>query len=212
MSLTFDAATHTYSIMENGKRVVVPSVTQALQVAGLIPEYTGDKFYSERGTEVHKACEYLDTGKLAETDIETLDERIQPYVWSYWHWRREAQPEWKFIEKEFYHSDDPRYAGRIDRLGSAAGHWYVIDLKTSSPKWYHAHQLALYARGACSDGLSGIPRCAGLYLQADGGAAVLKEYGDHATEEEALSAVRIWHARAKHTRGGNPKIKGECEE
>jgi hypothetical protein len=78
--LAYDPDRHVYSL----EGVVIPSVTQCLQLAGLTPNFWYDKttrdLAAERGKLVHLACEFLDDGVL---DWTTLDPILVPFVRAY---------------------------------------------------------------------------------------------------------------------------------
>ena len=194
--LTYEDATHEYRL--DGKRV--PSVTQVLECAGIIPKYDGDPWYGERGAAVHRACEMLDKGEMAVEDLTEEHTAIAGFVRSYALWVAVNKPEYTRVEVPFACTKtDCVYAGRVDRTMKHKVNGQdceiTLDLKTSSPKWYHDHQLALYAYGL---GLS--PMRAGLYLHEDGEIATLKEYTKAETLTEALAAVKVFWAVHNHRR------------
>lgn len=161
MSLTFDAATHTYRF--NG--VVVPSVTQALKAAGII-DYSMIpqdilRFAAQRGTAVHRACELYDLDTLDES---TLDLEVGAYLKGYKAFLRDTGFQPARIEQRVYHPQH-KYAGTLDRTGSLGGQLALVDFKTGVMLDGHRAQLAAYAMA--------LPmprryRRFGLQLKADG--------------------------------------------
>ena len=127
MTLTFDEATHAYTL--DGRPV--PSVTE---IVGLL---TARKYADtnaamlqqaqRRGTEVHELCEMLDCGvEPEELDIEP---ELVGYVNAYLAFLRDYRPEWEWIEKPVWTLD---YAGRIDRVGVIDGETAIVDIKTTA--------------------------------------------------------------------------------
>lgn len=141
--LEFDAATHTY--LASG--VVIPSVTQVLEAAGIsdfsgVPAEVLDRA-KMRGTAVHEACWYDDQKDLNEA---TLDPSLTGYVNAWRKFRDEQQIEIKLIETRVYNSQG--FAGTFDRLVTMPK-WgeAMLDLKTGeeTPSW--RIQLAAYVKG-----------------------------------------------------------------
>lgn len=129
MTLTFDELSHTYRW--DGE--VVPSVTQILRpldaaTLDAIPSLTL-KVAAQRGVAVHRACEFLDQGRLNERSI---DPRIAGYVDAWRKFRREAEFVAAYSELRLYH---PKwgYAGTIDSVGVIGRNCTpaIVDRKTS---------------------------------------------------------------------------------
>lgn len=128
--IDFDPETHTYRV----RGVLVPHVTGILTP---LERYYGVpsgalEYASERGRDVHSACEYLDQDDL---DPASLDEEIAPYVTAYERFLDDARPEWEAIESWVW-SERYGYAGTLDRVGVLHGlkrtPAAVIDIKTVS--------------------------------------------------------------------------------
>lgn len=146
--LTFDASTHEY----RWDGIVVPSVTQILEGAGLKPPYAGDGSAAKRGTRVHELLEAYDKGTLdyaAWQQYEAMlppERRLQAYLGAYLQFCRDAKVEWTYIEHQMY-SQKYSVAGTMDRLGLVNGYPAVVDYKTTSgvpPTKATAAQIAGY--------------------------------------------------------------------
>lgn len=141
---TFLAERHIYE----HNRTVVPSVTQALTLAGIDDVSHVPLHYLERaaaiGTAVHEACQLLDQEEL---EIDSLDSRIVGYVLGYERFRKEHGFFPLVIEQRGIASSGELCFGYcVDRVGIIDGRPVLVDIKTSakrSPAW--AIQTAAYA-------------------------------------------------------------------
>lgn len=127
MGLTFDEPSHTYHY--EGR--VVPSVTQVLGKLHDFSMVPKDVLAAacERGTIVHKLCEYHDQGDL---DPESIGD-YWPYLDAWIAFRQDYGAEWEAIEERHY-SDRYGYAGTLDRRGTLrklGGRW-IVDAKTGA--------------------------------------------------------------------------------
>jgi len=116
------------------------SVTQIIKEAGLIDTQWFTEHGRERGSAIHKACQYLDEGTL---DLASLDPAIEGYVRAYDNWRRASHVEGvEYIECPLA---DPlgRYRGTPDRVLVARPR-VVVDIKTGGYQPWVALQLAAY--------------------------------------------------------------------
>jgi hypothetical protein len=138
MPLIFDPETHTYTL--DGRRL--PSVTQILVVGGAVDARWFDAWSRERGSAVHKACEYDDQQRL---DYESLDSRIAGYLDAWRRAKRELDIELLTVEEQL-HSTDYGFAGTLDRSALCRGkrEKTVIDLKTGELDKAAGPQLAAY--------------------------------------------------------------------
>lgn len=146
MSLTFDAATHTYYWCG----VRVPSVTQVLEDVGIIDySHIPDpirRHALDRGSAVHLATRYSDEGDLAET---TVSDEIRPYLRAWQNFRLQANFSPNYIERQYY-QQRYRYAGTLDRVGyyllpEVTTAPVLLDIKAGeAPDWVR-YQLAAYA-------------------------------------------------------------------
>jgi hypothetical protein len=155
MQIEFDAAAHEYKI----GGVKIPSVTQIIKEAGLMPTYKPDgDFAMVRGSHVHKAAELYDLGRL---DEENLDQALVPYLEGWKKYREQAKIEFVAGGIEKMVADQAgRFAGTLDRLGlDKDGALCVIDIKTGSPAAWHSLQMAAYAMTQ-----KGLPRRIAVYL------------------------------------------------
>lgn len=107
---------------------IVPSVTQALEpLAGYagIPNYILAAA-ADRGTQVHKMCEYHDYGTL--TDYEP---GYQGYLDAWIRFLAESGFEVELVESKMFHPV-LRYAGTVDRIGYHKGKRGLLDIKTTA--------------------------------------------------------------------------------
>lgn len=123
----------------------VPSVTEALAIAGLI-DFSGVperilEAAAERGRLAHHVTALIDRGE----DTGRITNEIQPYVAAYEKFRADTHFYPKLIEETVV-STKYLFAGTLDRFGWLNGEPALIDLKTSSQiaRWIGL-QLAGYA-------------------------------------------------------------------
>jgi hypothetical protein len=150
---TFAAQGHRYEL----DGVPVPSVTQAMALAGL-DEYAGvPRRFLERaaaiGTAVHQATHFLDEDDL---DLETVSSDIVGYVLSWQRFKATKDFSPIVIERRGISigaGNELPFGFCLDRIGVLAGEEILLDLKTAkkrSPFW--GVQTAAYCRGANFDG------------------------------------------------------------
>lgn len=144
--LTYDDTLHLYRI--DGR--IIPSVTQALKIAGHIDT----RFYSleaaARGSAVHALCQYLDDGtvpvphgRIVDLIAERGDE-LQGYYEAYESFLFDTRVTYSGVEVLCAHPSGD-YGGRPDRLvANLFGEQGVLELKTGDEEDWHAYQLALY--------------------------------------------------------------------
>ena len=200
-----DEATHQYTV--NGDPF--DSVTQILGYEGMLPDFSAAnaedvEHAAFRGTNIHLAAEFLDTGGL---NWDSLTDEEVPFVqcWDTFKYDTGFQPHPDFIERCFA-SLSYRVAGRIDRAGllrdDSPG---VVDLKSGDIKPYTRIQLAGY--GWLIDPTRIWQRFA-VRLRANGKPQV-EEYpveGYVADVGVFLSAVCCTHWRFQHL--GHKRRKG----
>ena len=153
--LTYNDASHTYRL----DGVVLPSVTQTLETAGIIQPYTGDPWYGERGTAVHAATWLDDQGILDET---TVDPQIVGFVEAWRTYRRESGFTPNGGETPLHHPLH-RYAGTPDRWDAHL----LVDIKTGKEAPWHILQRAAYRELLKQAGVK-IKRDCCVYLSGDG--------------------------------------------
>lgn len=138
--LTYDDRLHVYVL--DGTRI--PSVTQALKLAGLIDARFYTPEAAARGTAVHALCQYADGGgmPIAWSDVPY---GVEAYAEAYDAFRFDTRIEYAGIEKMNAHPDGS-YAGRCDRdvLRSTFGGRGKLEIKTGGEEEWHGYQLALY--------------------------------------------------------------------
>lgn len=137
----FNAETHEYT--EGG--VKLPSVTQVLRLAGVLPDYDGkvDPYYAERGTAIHAATEYHDRGTLDEA---TVDPSIAGYLDGWKAFLSDTGAVIKEVEKRLS-VPTMGYAGTIDRVLEINGKLGILDIKGGVKQAWHSIQTAGYAVG-----------------------------------------------------------------
>jgi hypothetical protein len=180
--IDFEEATHTYKV--NG--IIYPSTTQIMSAIGLVRPYTGDPWYGERGTAIHKACELHDAGTL---DFDSLDPRIVGFVEAYAKFKRETDMEFEYIESRFHHPSY-RFCGCIDRAVP------LVDLKSTSSAC--ELQLAGYQSLLLANGIA--PGREGYFLHLrENGTYKLAPYRFNRRDTNIfLSATSLWWWRKEH--------------
>ena len=131
--LTFDPLIHAYEL--DGVRV--PSVTGILKASRLIdfskippPILNAAR---DRGSAVHRACEYYNQGDLDVAEFMEMFDDYAPYVQAWIAFRHESGAEITHAEYRVY-SRRHQFAGTLDCLGTWQGKGCLIDLKTGHPK------------------------------------------------------------------------------
>lgn len=188
-AVEFDAASHIYSV--EGERL--PSVTQILQGCGIVdlsgvPVQALD-YAAERGTAVHRFCEFLDQGEADWAQIEGTP--LEGYCRAYAQFREDTGFSPRLVEHRFSASvHGMRYAGTVDREGDIGGRATVLDLKTGTTEqrsW--CVQLAAYALGLRESGRPLRARAA-LHLRADSSYRLI-DYRDPRDEQVWLAALAV---------------------
>ena len=152
--MKFDPDNHVYT--HKGQRLL--SVTEILKGAGLA-DHLADPYYLDRGTKIHKACQFFDEGTL---DFEALDPLILPYVEAWRDFKAVSRIKITAIEKMVRHKE-LGYAGRADRFGKLNNLKAVIDIKTGQIPEFAKFQPAAYAHAT-----GGPMWRIGVRLKADG--------------------------------------------
>lgn len=137
--LEFDTASHTY--YNSGRRL--PSVTQVLDKAGLINEFSKrDESARERGSRVHELTALDDVKRL---DLRTVPKHLKNYLLA---WRRFRLDTRFFPTQIEQRVDDLKhgYSGRFDRLGIMPDKKMltILDIKTGAIQDYVRFQLSAY--------------------------------------------------------------------
>lgn len=188
MSLTFDAATHTYRYA--GK--VVPGVTSILRPLTGLDAVPTDvlKRAQAFGTAVHYGCELQDRGTLA---THTVDPALWPYLDAWRRFCKEHNAEWSFIEQPVY-NEQHGYAGTPDRLGTVDGKQAVVDIKSGAVMPVAGMQIAAYKNAI--KGVSPLCRRIAVQLKADG-SYEMHEFTDRNDWPTFLSllTLRLWCAK-----------------
>lgn len=194
--LTFDKATHTYTL--DGRPI--PSVTQILRDVGIID--TSAPWYTEEardlGSRVAIATHWHDWSVLDGDNpdfakLERLAPDALPYVKAWCDFLNQTHT--RVIKSEVAVSNRVlRYAGTYDRLIDMNGKTYLIDIKTGRKENWHGLQTAAYA-GA----LQGYMLRGAVYLSADG-KWKFEPHNDPDDWPAFQAACSVWHWKEKHAR------------
>ncbi|MFA4871288.1 MAG: hypothetical protein WC623_24025 [Pedobacter sp.] len=137
--IKFDEEKHEYK--SNG--VIVPSVTQVIQSAGLVnfdfvdPELLAQK--ADIGRKVHKACQMYDEGTLDE-------EMLHPLLAGYLEGWKRFRTKFNYVPQEHegqLYSPVLNVAGTFDSLSITEGK--LVDIKTGCKSKAHRVQIEGYA-------------------------------------------------------------------
>ena len=180
MSLQLLDATHTYLLY--GREI--PGCTRCIDHSGLTSfEFVRDEILMRRsvlGKEAHRACQFFAEGTLDETSV---DRQVQPYLDSFRRLIEKTRFKPTLLEHECLgQMDGLVYGMRLDFSGILFDAEAIADMKIGLPHWAHGVQLAGYAVGLPHDELATayarfIRRTRwGIYLQADGSMAKLRQY------------------------------------
>ncbi len=189
----YDEATHQYSLLhESGRVEILPSVTQIIDSAGLINEFSKQEFAAHRGLRAHEAARYIFEGRL---DWSSVDNRIEGYCRSLEQWIKITGFVAERCEARLYHPE-LLFAGSFDVCGYMPdGASFILDLKTSLPAEWHPIQLGGYLIL-----LGGYRRRGGLYLKRDGEIAQFESYDDPMDMINFISLLNVWRLREKLSR------------
>lgn len=192
--LMFDALSHTYTV--DGRRV--PSVTQVLELAGLVDKTWFTDFGRDRGTYVHEMLELDDQGDLNE---DALDPQLVPYLTAWRACCAAAGAAWTHIEHRMADAT-VGVAGTADRIGTFAGSVTIADIKSGHPEDYIAIQLGGYAYLAELTGT--VPSAKrvkriGVFVRGDGSYRVV-EYPDRRDIDIFRAALAVAQWRLAHPR------------
>jgi hypothetical protein len=181
-------ATHEYRLVwADGREEILPSVTQVIDAAGLVNEFSKQEYAALRGSRAHEAGKYLFEQRL---DWTSVDERILGYVQSLDKWIKLTGFVAERCEVRLYHPI-LKFAGSFDCIGHLPdGSRVIADLKTGTPDGWHGVQLAGYMIL-----LGGYRRRGGLYLQKDGDIAKWKEYEDPMDESNFISLLNVYRLK-----------------
>lgn len=183
--LTYSDADHVYRL----DGVVIPSVTQTLEAASIIPPYTGDPWFGDRGTAVHAATWLDDQGMLDEA---TVDPQIVGFVEAWRRFRKESGFTPIGGETPLHHPLH-RYAGTPDRWDASL----LVDLKTGQGAPWHILQRAAYRELLKQAGVK-IKRDLCVYLKVDGRYTTSKETSSTQDLSVFLSAQILNRWKEQH--------------
>lgn len=185
--LTFREDIHEYRL----SGVVLPSITQVLQITGIVDFSKVPPMIlaasQQFGTACHKATELYDLGTL---DFATLDEALRPYLdnWIYFKEKYGFKP--LIIEKPMA-SRIYRFAGTPDRLGEIDGKQVIVEIKTSY-ELSKATALQTAAQGILWKENGGTNKYRRLAVLLTGDKLPeVKEYTDKADEGKFLACLTV---------------------
>lgn len=190
-TVTFTARGHIYREGD----LVVPSVSQALELAGIDDLRGAPRHHvrraAVRGQAVHTATQLLDLGKL---DEHTVTPEIAGYVMAYEQFKRDTGFHPIAIEERGVGAIGVlKFGYCIDRVGILFDRLAIVDLKTASkayPWW--AIQTAGYADAIKHEG----PRYS-VQLAGDGDYNLVR-YDDGEDFEIWLAALKVAHWKLAH--------------
>lgn len=180
--------------------VIIPSVTQIIQSAGLtdFSQVPASVLEASRlfGKAAHKACELWDNGEL---DEEALDPALKPYLDGWKLFRQEYGFVLEKIEWQAY-SPVYRFAGTIDRIGK----WriddtlIIADIKTGVDSPATAIQLAGYEL-LLRENLKPKGKIKKLPVLLNGeGTYKIKEYSNKKDKDVFICALSLYNWRKKN--------------
>jgi len=173
-------------------------VTALLAEAGLIDRTWFSEEGATRGTYVHQACHYYDTGEL---DEESLDPVLIPYLDGWKKFVADTRVTILRAEERIV-NERLGITGTPDRVVEWPGVGYaVIDIKSGSLSDWTAIQLAAYklllTDAVKDDDWPRVLKRFAVNLPGDGTYKV-KEYKDRADEGIFLAALAIHNWRKNH--------------
>jgi hypothetical protein len=191
---TFTERGHIY---RDPDQVVVPSVSQVLELAGIddlrgVPHHNVRRA-AVRGQAVHLATQFLDHGTL---DEHTVTPEIAGYVMAYEEFKKQTGFHPIAIEERGIGAiGELKFGYCIDRVGILFDRLAIVDLKTASKQYgWWAIQTAGYAEGIKHDG----PRYS-VHLAGDGEYNLVR-YDEGEDFEIWLAALKIAHWQLAHGR------------
>jgi hypothetical protein len=213
--LEFAPETHTYIV----DGIVVPSVTQLLDDAGLTPDYSVvaprvREHARQRGIHVDACCDLLDQDDL---DWSSVHPECVPYVESWSRFCADEGYEPVAGQVPLYH---PRYgyAGTADSIGTLHGSWVVVERKaTTKMAATYGLQTAGYAQpglwaappggGPLAPVAWPAPARLGVQLKRDGSYVVVP-YEDTEDLAAFLGVVALfrWRALRRHALRTNGRL------
>lgn len=197
-----DDISHTYYDPDG---VVVPGVTTIIEACSPMAFHFGGEQYMERGTDAHSATEIWDLhakdpARHPPLDLSSLTDEIAPYMRSYLLWLELINPVILEVE-QFVGDRSLGFAGQLDRIVRIERQTGILDIKSGQPDPRHGLQLAAYQIGYYGINITGEPerrRRWGLYLQADGSPARMKEYHDGRDWPVFLAMLTSYKWRSMH--------------
>ena len=176
---------HEYYI--GGRRL--RGVTSVLDECGYISDFAkSNPRRTEEGLVAHACCALLAQGKL---DWSEVDHAVLGYVLSYAKLLEHTA--WVVTAVETRLADERLgYAGTFDLCTELR----LADLKTGPAQKYHAMQLGAYWHLAGER-----HKCAGIYLQADGSIAKIKEYNGREGYKDFLVCLNFLNTKERYANG-----------
>lgn len=135
-TMRFDAETHTYFHADR----ILPSITQMLDLEGLIDKRWYTEEARERGARVHALTAAFDLGAL--DDVAAVHDEDRGYLRAHINAMKTLRCRWVEVEEPRV-SPELGFGGRPDRVGYLFGADTVLDLKTGEVEPWHDVQTAL---------------------------------------------------------------------
>lgn len=158
------------------------SVTELLVAEGFIDTRYFDDYGRDRGTHVHTAIHYYDTGCLDEDALDTV---LVPYLTAWKRFLKESKFEVIESEVRLYNG---QFTGKPDKVGLLEGIPTIVDAKSGAIAPWTALQLAGY------EILKGSPhKRVAVRLKPDGTYSI-KEFNDRQDSQifRAILAIHNW--------------------
>jgi hypothetical protein len=178
--------------------VRVPSVTEALKIAGLGADFgmvAPDVLETarKRGELVHQLTELIDLGHLDPAD--PVDDDVQGYINAYLQFKEDAGFVVRAVEKVVVNASH-RYAGTIDRVGQCKKLQMpgrrTVDIKCVA-QVSPATRLQVAGYAEAED----VPLWSSLQLMPNGRYKHV-EYSEPSDKYDFLSCVRVAHFKLAH--------------
>lgn len=117
---------------------MIPRVTEILKAFDPAAKYYKQEA-AERGTNVHLACEYLDSED--GLDLSSVVPEQQGYVEAWQEWEKKYEPQWIEMESR---RENGFISGQPDRIGIVHTEYAIVDIKSGAKTWKDPLQIGGY--------------------------------------------------------------------